>query len=67
MRLPDGSTLRLEAARLGGRWLTSRAAVWRFLAAQTPDLSAGEPPTTRAAKTRSAEQATAATLDAARL
>ncbi len=33
--LPDGSRLRLEAARLGNRWVTSREAVSRFVAAQT--------------------------------
>ena len=32
----DGQRIRLEAARIGGRWLTSRAALARFLAALTP-------------------------------
>jgi hypothetical protein len=39
-RLPDGSVIKLEAAKLAGRWLTSRAALARFLervtAASTP-------------------------------
>jgi hypothetical protein len=36
VRLQDGSRLRLEARRVGGRWLTSREAVQRFIDAQTP-------------------------------
>jgi hypothetical protein len=47
IRLPDGSTLWLEGARLAGRWLTSRAALTRFVARQTPDLAAGAPPAQR--------------------
>jgi hypothetical protein len=45
VRLPDGSRVRLEAARLGGRWLTSEPALRRFLAAQTPELGASPPRT----------------------
>jgi hypothetical protein len=33
---PDGQTVKLEAARLGGRWLTTRAAITRFMSALTP-------------------------------
>jgi hypothetical protein len=59
VRLPDGSQLRLEARRIGGRWLTSREAIQRFIEAQTPrfeDHPAPQPHTsTRAAK--AAEQA----------
>jgi hypothetical protein len=33
---PDGRRVYLEAARLGGRWVTSPAAIRRFVAAQTP-------------------------------
>ncbi|MFO0964763.1 MAG: hypothetical protein U0793_04125 [Gemmataceae bacterium] len=36
VRLPSGETIRLEAARCSGRWLSTRPAVERFLAAQTP-------------------------------
>jgi hypothetical protein len=36
VRTPDGSTVKLEASRVGGRWLTSRAALARFSAALTP-------------------------------
>jgi len=34
---PDGRRVRLEAARLNGRYLTSEPAIARFIAAQTPD------------------------------
>jgi hypothetical protein len=35
---PDGSRVRLEAVRLGGRWVTTREALARFAAALTPRL-----------------------------
>jgi hypothetical protein len=34
-RLPNGDVVRLDAVRVGGRWLTSRAAVARMIAALT--------------------------------
>jgi hypothetical protein len=43
VKLPDGQRVRLEAARLGGRWLTSIPALARFLEAQTPHLGADTP------------------------
>jgi hypothetical protein len=36
---PDGQIVRLEAVRLGGRWLTSREAIQRFAEALTPPTS----------------------------
>ena len=39
-KAPDGTTLRLEAVRIGGRWMTSRAALQRFAEALTPNLGA---------------------------
>jgi hypothetical protein len=39
---PDGKRIRLEAARVGGRWLTSVAALERFAKAQTPQFGAEE-------------------------
>jgi hypothetical protein len=42
VKLPDGATVKLEALRLGARWVTTMEAVQRFLMAQTPDL--GEVP-----------------------
>jgi hypothetical protein len=53
VRGPDGKVIRLEALRLGGRWLTSREALQRFAEAQTPcldgahDSPAPRPPSTR--------------------
>jgi len=38
-RTPDGRIVRLEASRVGGRWLTSKAALARFAAALTPATS----------------------------
>jgi hypothetical protein len=38
VRTPRGR-VRLEAIRLGGRWLTSVEALERFAVAQTPDLA----------------------------
>jgi hypothetical protein len=35
--------VRLEAIRLGGRWLTSREALQRFIERLTPDLDAVKP------------------------
>jgi hypothetical protein len=36
VRLHDGTVIKLETCRLGGRQMTSRAALGRFIAAQTP-------------------------------
>jgi len=51
--------VRLEAVRLGGRWLTSVQALERFAAAQTPQLDGNVPPSPRAvaARRRAAERA----------
>jgi hypothetical protein len=35
----DGEPVKLEAARLAGRWITTPAAIARFVGAQTPNLS----------------------------
>lgn len=45
VRLADGTRLRLEAVRLGGRWLTSTQAIERFIARQTPNLDTQPIPT----------------------
>jgi hypothetical protein len=37
-RGPDGKLVRLEALRIGGRWVTSRAALQRFAERLTPRL-----------------------------
>jgi hypothetical protein len=41
--LPDGRRVRLDAVRVGGRWLTSVEALNRFAAAQTPQFQAERP------------------------
>jgi hypothetical protein len=43
----DGRRVRLEAVRLGGRWLTSVQAIERFVAAQTPALDSDPAPAPR--------------------
>jgi len=58
-RLPDGSVVRLEAAKVAGRWLTSEPALARFVARQTP-ATEGEPretPRTPAQRSRANERA----------
>lgn len=59
VRLPDGTTVRLEAARLSGRWLTSEQAIARFIATQTPALDVPPAPTPRTptARQRAADRA----------
>ncbi len=63
-RTTDGCTVKLEAVRVGGRWLTSRGAVARFVTALTAaaDLTpvASIPtPRTPAARNRATEKAIA--------
>jgi hypothetical protein len=43
IRSPSDEYVRLEAVRLGGRWITSREALQRFAQRLTPPLD-GEPP-----------------------
>jgi hypothetical protein len=59
VRLPSGEVVRLEALRIGGRWLTSQEAIQRFAERLTPRLD-GEPaptPRTPAARRRASERA----------
>jgi hypothetical protein len=62
---PDGSRIKLEAARLAGKWVTTPGAVRRFIAAQTPrDPEAPAPvPRTPGHRRRAAERAGAALQD----
>jgi len=46
-RAPNGTIVRLEACRIGSRWLTSRQALRRFAEALTPALDATTQPTPR--------------------
>jgi hypothetical protein len=39
-KAPDGSVIRLEGRRLGGRWLTSKEALKRFSDLLTPHIDA---------------------------
>jgi hypothetical protein len=39
VRGANGALVRLEGARVGGRWLTTREALARFQAALTPDVT----------------------------
>jgi hypothetical protein len=55
VRLPDGMLLHLEARRVGGRWLTSREAIQRFIDAQTPNRANGS--ASRAERTKNAARA----------
>ena len=44
-RAPDGTLVRLEAIRLGGRWMTTREALQRFAERLTPRLGSEARPT----------------------
>jgi hypothetical protein len=46
LRTTAGRVVRLEAARVGGRWLTSNPALARFVAALTKDAVPTESPLT---------------------
>jgi hypothetical protein len=53
VRAPGGGRVRLEAARLAGRWITTSQAIARFIQAQTPDLDAqADSPTPRTPSVR---------------
>ncbi len=65
VHLPDGKIIRLEAARLGGRWLTSGPAIERFISRQTPNLETPAAPTPRTERQRErAAERAAKALDA---
>ncbi len=58
---PDGGRVRLEAVRLGGRWITSREAIQRFAERLTPRVE-GQPaavPRTPDRRRRASERAAA--------
>ncbi len=61
VRLDNGTIVRLETCRIGGRQMTSRAALGRFIAAQTPpadtDPKPIPAPTTPAKRNRLATRA----------
>jgi hypothetical protein len=60
-KAPDGTLVKLEAIRLGGRWMTSREALQRFAERLTPRLD-DDPalaPRTNTRRQRASERAAA--------
>lgn len=59
---PDGHRVKLEAVRVGGRWLTSVEALARWAARLTPGLDERQPatPRTAAQRNRAADRAATA-------
>ena len=63
-RSPSGELVRLEALRIGGRWVTSREALQRFAEALTPQLSGSPGSTPRSvSKRRQASELAARDLE----
>jgi hypothetical protein len=61
---PNGQRIKLEAARLANRWITTPGAISRFVVAQTPSPPSGEASTPRTAgKRRRASEAAARELE----
>src|SRR6516165_2362215 len=58
---PSGERVRLEAGRLGARWVTSREAIQRFAERLTPRLDAetGTAPRSPASRRRASDRAAA--------
>jgi hypothetical protein len=57
-RSNDGTVVRLEALRIGSRWVTSREAIQRFAEALTPRLNSASPASrTRTARLRASKRA----------
>ena len=59
---PAGGRVKLEAVRMGSRWLTSEAAVARFSAALTPPSADSSAPSRSPAERRQAAQQAEAAL-----
>jgi hypothetical protein len=57
VRGPAGERVRLDALRIGGRWVTSASALQRFAEALTPQLDGGATPATPTQRQRAAERA----------
>lgn len=57
---PGGQRVKLEAARLAGKWITTPAAIGRFVEAQTPRPDDAPPPAPRTSgvRRRAADRAT---------
>jgi hypothetical protein len=56
---PDGRRIRLEAVRIGGKWVTTHSAVQRFAQATTPKFDGDSIPAPRTptARQRASEKA----------
>jgi hypothetical protein len=63
-RTHAGQLVKLEAVRVGGRWLTSRGAVARFVAALTEAADPSTSPPPPATRTPTASRRAAAAADA---
>jgi hypothetical protein len=57
VRGPDGSRVRLDALRVGGKWVTSEVAIQRFAEALTPRPNDAPPIPTVGQQQRAAEAA----------
>ena len=59
----DGRRVKLEAARIAGKWVTTPGAIRRFVAAQTPNLTdtplSAPPPRSTNRRRRASEKAAA--------
>ena len=65
---PDGRRIKLEAARIAGKWVTTPGAIRRFVTAQTPNLTdttLSAPPPRSANQRRRASERAAAELERA--
>ena len=59
---PNGKRVKLEAVRIGGRWMTTRSALQRFVERLTPDAGAA-PPSPSARRQEQKDKADDAELD----
>jgi hypothetical protein len=58
VKSPSGDLVKLEACRLGGRWMTSREALQRFSERLTPELGAAQStPRSPAARRKASDRA----------
>jgi hypothetical protein len=60
-KAPDGTLVKLEALRVGGRWMTSPQAIQHFALALTPRLDGNDRPTPRTPGQRRRDDERAAT------
>jgi hypothetical protein len=61
-KAPSGEVVRLEAVRLGGRWMTSREAIQRFAEKLTPRMGDAHAPAPRTSKQRQRDSERAAVV-----